>query len=666
MTSVGRELSDALSREFVLRCARDGTILWADERARMLGLAVGHRLVEYASTGSEEKIERLLSDSRRGVEDWEVLLRVGDRDLPVTMRRSGDSPEAIVVGNVVLKEIATMTERMADTMSELATLHRESERQKSEMRRLSRELDDSGRGMKALYAELGEQAGFLLDATQSRARFFANMSHELRTPLNSIIGLSNLLSSRVDGDLTAEQDKQIGFIRDAAKQLSELVDDVLDVAKADSGRLRLRATQFDIDSLFGSLRGMMRPLATVPGVELVFDTPPDLPSFETDEGKLQQILRNLIGNALKFTTQGEVRVRARDEGNGVVSFVVSDTGVGIAAEDQQRIFEEFAQIDNGMQHRVKGTGLGLALSQRLANYLGGHIKVASTLGRGATFTLTIPRVHTDAKEMASRRARSEQISPDQSPVLVVEDDAHTLFLYERYLQGSGYQVVPARSIEEGRRVLDRLRPSAIVLDVMLEGEATWGFLSELKRSPDTRDIPVLVVTVVDREQKARALGADEFFVKPMDKEWLLQKLRAMAQRGPVERVLVIDDDEVSRYLVRRFLTGTAYEVLEAADGPTGISKARTESPHLILLDFVLPDMTAFEVLDELKADPETRKIPVIVNTAKNLDEQERQRLAQDTAAILSKQSISRELAIARIREALAKTLRPATAEPQGA
>jgi CheY-like chemotaxis protein len=241
-------------------------------------------------------------------------------------------------------------------------------------------------------------------------------------------------------------------------------------------------------------------------------------------------------------------------------------------------------------------------------------------------------------------------------VLVVEDDRQTLFLYEKYLSGSGFQVLPARTLEEARATLRRLKPAAIVLDVMLEGETTWRFLEELKSSEATRHIPALVVTVTDREQKARALGADEFFVKPIDRDWLLRRLRHLAKKGPIEKVLVIDDDEVARYLVRKMLVDTSYTVIEAADGPEGVRKARDEQPQAIILDFVLPNETAFEVLDELKGDLRTRRIPVIVNTSKTLDDDERRRLAEGTAAILSKQTLSREIAIARIREALEKTV----------
>jgi CheY-like chemotaxis protein len=382
-----------------------------------------------------------------------------------------------------------------------------------------------------------------------------------------------------------------------------------------------------------------------------------MPTLNTDEGKLAQILRNLVSNALKFTERGEVRVAARANGDNTVTFVVADTGVGIAPGDLERVFEEFTQIDNPVQRRVKGTGLGLSVSQRLAGLLGGRITAASEVGRGSVFSFTIPAVHPDVEAYAALTEQGLQLDPARAPVLVVEDDAQTMFLYEKYLSDSGFQVVPARGVDDARAVLARVRPAAVVLDVMLDGETSWSFLEEMKKNPATRDIPTLVVTVMDRENKARALGADEFFVKPMQREWLLNKLQLLASAGgPVERVLVIDDDAVARYLVRRLLADTRYAVLEAADGAEGVRLARDERPDVIVLDFVLPSMTAFEVIDDLKCDPRTRAIPVIVSTSKTLDTNERARLAADTAAILSKAHLSREVAISRIREALAKAI----------
>jgi CheY-like chemotaxis protein len=389
-------------------------------------------------------------------------------------------------------------------------------------------------------------------------------------------------------------------------------------------------------------------------VELRLVEPEAALELETDESRLSQVLRNLVSNALKFTEAGHVTLSVTPGPRDTVIFTVQDTGIGIAPEHHERVFEEFTQVDSPLQRKVKGTGLGLPLARKLTEVLGGTLAVKSALGQGATFTVTIPRVHTEVAEMTGLSQRSEQLDPSRAPVLVLEDDRQTLFLYEKYLARSGFQVLPVRSTEEARRVMERVRPAAMVLDVMLEGETSWNFLAEMKNNEATRDIPVLVVTVTDREQKARALGADEFWLKPVDEVRLQKKLQTMARSGPVERLLLIDDDDVHRYLLKQLLKDLPYVLLEASGGREGVRLAREQAPHLIFLDFVLPDITAFDVLDELKADPRTREIPVILHTSHELQADERTRLAKETAAILSKHTLSREVAINRIRDALTK------------
>jgi len=651
---------DSLSREFEIACDRTGKIVFADERAAaLLGAREGMRLQELAAPGAEAKIDVLLEQAcERMVEGWEIALLAKGAPATVAARATCHDDQIALVGSLVPEDYAAVVGQVSATMSELAALYRETERQQrellrrhEELLRLSRELDDSNRGMVALHAELDEKQDSLRRASEVKARMVANVSHEFRTPLNSILGLSRLLLDRTDGELTGEQEKQVRFIRRSAETLSELVNDLLDLSKMAAGKVGLRIAAFDVPTVLGALRGMLRPL-TPDSVALVMEGSADLPLLETDESKVSQVLRNFVSNALKFTERGEVRVRAQVGPDDTISFLVSDTGIGIAPDDQARIFEEFTQVDSPLQRKVKGTGLGLALCRKIGEMLGGSVSVQSTVGQGSTFTLTIPRVHPEAQAMNEMVARSETIDPSRAPVLVVEDDRQTLFLYEKYLEGSGFQVVPARSIEDARKAMERIRPSAVVLDVMLEGESSWNFLAELKTQEATRDIPALVVTVTNREDKARALGADEFCVKPFERAWLLKRLKALARTGPIEKVLVIDDDEVARYLVRRLLAGTHYAIVEAPNGARGVEVARIEQPQVIFLDFMLGDMTAFDVLDELKKDPRTRCIPVIVHTSKSLEADERERLASETSAILSKQSLSRELAISRIRDAL--------------
>jgi signal transduction histidine kinase len=260
-----------------------------------------------------------------------------------------------------------------------------------ELTQLTQELEDTNRGVVALYAELDERADHLRRADDMKSRFLSNMSHEFRTPLSSIRALSNLLLDRADGELGTEQERQVTFIRKAAEDLSEIVNDLLDLAKIEAGKIEIRPAPFEVSTLFSALRGMLRPLLVGNSVDLVFDDAAALPTLCTDEAKIAQIVRNFVSNALKFTERGEVRVGAQLTADGrSVTFSVSDTGIGIAPHDQQLIFEEFGQIEHPLQQRVKGTGLGLPLCSKLCTLLGGQIGLMSTLGKGSTFTATVP------------------------------------------------------------------------------------------------------------------------------------------------------------------------------------------------------------------------------------------------------------------------------------
>ena len=537
---------------------------------------------------------------------------------------------------------------------ELLHLLEELRQRQEELTQLNRELEDTNRGVVALYAELDERAEELQRAGELKSRFLSYMSHEFRTPLSSVMALSRILLDRIDGELTAEQEKQVTFIRKAAKDLLEMISDLLDLAKIEAGRIDVRPTEIEATDLFSALRGMMRPLDVNPAVELIFEDPIGIPPLRTDESKASQILRNLVSNALKFTEQGEVRVSARLDAEGkAVVFSVADTGIGIAPQDQERIFQEYVQLETPLQRKVKGIGLGLPLSRRLSELLGGSLSVESHLGVGSTFTAVIPLVYAgpvaERPEVLEEVEVGWQLDPTRFPVLVVEDDISTVILYERYLQGSGFQVIPARTVREARQALKQCRPMAVVLDILLPGEEGWTFLAEVKGDEATRDIPVLAATIVDDQDRGMVLGADDYCVKPIDRQWLLDKLEALA---PVEKVLIIDDEEVARYTFERLLAGTRYTVIEAADGAEGLRRAREEKPQVIFLDLIMPEMSGFEVLDQLKSETTTHHIPVVIYTGKELVEEERTRLAEGAVVILSKETASREAAIAKIREAL--------------
>jgi signal transduction histidine kinase/DNA-binding response OmpR family regulator len=543
-----------------------------------------------------------------------------------------------------LEEIQRQNQELIRTLEELRA-------RQDDLVRLNAELEDTNRGVVALYAELDEKADHLRRADELKSRFLSNMSHEFRTPLNAIRALTEVLLRRVDGTLTSEQEVEVGYIQKATDQLSELVEDLLDLAKVEAGKISVRPTEFDVPTLFSSLRGMLRPLLVNESLTLVFDNPAGLPALTTDEGKVSQILRNLLSNALKFTERGEVRVSAMlaPAGDAVV-FSVADTGIGIAPDDQERIFKEFGQIDSPVQRRVRGTGLGLPLSRKLAALLGGTLTVESEPGVGSTFFATIPIAYVEP-EPAAIPAADWDGDPLRVPVLVVEDSPEEMLVYEKFLKGSGFQVMRALSTRQARHALAQMRPAVIVLDILLRGEDTWALLVEIKRDAATRDIPVLVVSTVDDQAKGLALGADAYAIKPVERRWLLDRLQQLTGRQPVRRVLVIDDDEISRYIVRGWLDDLPCLITEARGGVDGLRRVRDDQPDAVILDLVMPDLSGFEVLERLRAESATREVPVVVVTSKVLDEAERRRLEGLGATIVSK-AAERDAAVAQLRSVL--------------
>lgn len=546
-----------------------------------------------------------------------------------------------------IEEVQHQNRELVRTLEELRA-------RQDELERVNRELEDTNRGVVALYAELEERADHLRRADDLKTRFLSNMTHEFRTPVNSILALTSLLADRLG--VSPEQKDELFYIRKSAQQLADLVDDLLDIAKAEAGKIDIRPATFEVDALFGALRGMLRPLLLNQSLALVFDEPEDIPAIFSDESKLSQILRNFISNALKYTERGEVRVTARQTPDrNSVEFAVADTGIGIPEPDLPRVFDEFVQIENPLQRRVKGTGLGLPLSKRLADLLGGSIAVTSTLGVGSTFSVTIPIVYKVVGQTGFG-----PVQPGRSPILVVEDSDEDLMIFEGVLANTRFQVVPARSIAAATAALDVLRPAAIVLDLRLQGEEAWDFMTRLKREERTANIPIVVVSTVDDRQKGFALGAAAYGVKPVDKRWLIETLETLAPQRTVVRVLIVDDEETYRFIAREMLNDSSYAVTEAGSGREGLQLTHELGPDLILLDLRLTDMTGIEMCERLRRDPKTALVPVILVTSQILSADERQRFGVGRP-VLSKSALTRDA----LRTAIHDTLgQPRTNLPE--
>ncbi len=438
-----------------------------------------------------------------------------------------------------LAELDTQNRELARVLDELR------ERQET-VTRLSRELEDTNRGVVALYAELDERAEQLRRADEIKTRFFSSMSHELRTPLNSIRALSRMLLDRADGPLADEQAKQVAFIRKAADDLMQIVDDLLELAKIAAGKSEVQPSTFSIGELFGVLRGMLRPLLANERVVLRFEDPTDLPALHTDEAKLSQIMRNLLSNALKFTEQGEVRVAATAcPGGERVLIRVSDTGIGIRPEDKERIFEEVTQIANPLQARMKGTGLGLPLCRRLAALLGGELQVESEPGQGSTFILTIPMRYAGGAVSEPVRSLPDE-RPGETPdasvrarVLIIDDDPGARYAIRRLLGLQQDEAIEVATGTEGLRAA-ALGPDLILLDLQLPDMSGEQVLQELRNAERTRMLPVVVITSMmlgdDERARLERLGASVRSKRMLEDPSLGAALRrslARTRRAPV-------------------------------------------------------------------------------------------------------------------------------------
>jgi len=527
-----------------------------------------------------------------------------------------------------LRELEFQNQELLRTLEELRA-------RQEELTQLNQELGDTNRGVVALYAELDEQADHLRKADALKTKFLSNMSHEFRSPLNSILAISDLLLGHCDGPLNSEQAQQVGYIRKAADDLYQLVNDLLDLAKVEAGKVEVRPALFEVANLFGALRGMLRPLFLSQSVSLTFEIEDNLAAIYSDEGKVSQILRNFISNALKFTERGEVRVRALMEGDRLI-LAVADTGIGIAKEDQERIFQDFTQVDSPLQRKFKGTGLGLPLSRKLARLLRGEVRLESEPGRGSTFTLDIPAQWQTTVPVPGS---IEMVDEPGTPVLVVENRQDTALTYAKWLHGSGYRMVHAVSTREASQKILTDRPALVILDILLNGEDSWNLLASLKGASETAEIPVVVVSTTDDPGKAFHLGADDYLVKPISRETFLATIRRFAVHKP--KVLIIDDAENDRYVLKHRLRGLSLDIVEATSGSDGIAKARADHPDLIFLDLAMPGMSGFEVLSTLKADPLTQSIAIVIHTSMQLEENERTRVSAATA-VVSKQELNRE------------------------
>ncbi len=533
------------------------------------------------------------------------------------------------------EEIEQQNQELLKTFQELRA-------RQDELELLNRELEDTNRGVVALYAELDERADYLRRASELKTKFLSNVSHEFRTPLNSIISLSRLLMDQLHGGLTPEQMKQVQFIESSARDLQEMVNDLLDLAKVEAGKIRIRPKRFEVHELFSALKGMLKPLlADNYSVELSFEETGDLLPLHTDEGKVSQILRNLISNALKFTPMGQVVVSARAEEDGNILFAVADTGIGIPHEHHETVFREFSQIENPLQERHRGTGLGLPLCRNLAMLLGGSMWLESEPNKGSTFFVKIPAIYIGEAVSADEASKLPAPEFHRTPILILEDNEETARVLETYLRNTEFQPILAAAVAQAEVWTARHTPGALVSDVYIGDDRAWGFLTRLReRLPE---LPIVVTSIYEEAQTAMEHGANLFLSKPVDRDVLLRELRRLTTQTGTRRLLLVDDNDVSRYILREILDQPWLEFVEANNGAVALAAVKQNPPDAVILDLLMPDVSGFEVLRQLRAEARTQSLPVLVYTSKTLTDVERAQLEGWRARVVRKESVSTRL-----------------------
>jgi CheY-like chemotaxis protein len=538
-----------------------------------------------------------------------------------------------------------------------------------EIQRKNRELEQHTAQLEQTVAQRTEELKHAMeaaeDANRAKSGFLANMSHELRTPMNAIIGYSEMLieDAEDDGDQATVDD--LKKIHSSGTHLLSLINDVLDLSKVEAGKMDVFLETFEIGTLVAGVVSTMDTLVKQNGNRLKVEVDPSLTEMHADVTKVRQSLFNLLSNAAKFTHQGEIGLSVRGEqveGESWIHMSISDSGIGIAPDKIDKVFEEFSQADHSTTRDYGGTGLGLAISRHFCRMMGGDISVVSTPGEGSTFSIRLPAVVREAPSEPEARADPlaaaiPRAEPGAVPVvLVIDDDPSALDLLSRTLQRAGVRVVTASNGQDALHLARTLRPVVITLDVLMPGMDGWEVLSELKAASETRDIPVIMVTMTNDRNLGYALGATEFLTKPIRRDQLIGLLDRYATGTGERHALVVDDKLENREVLRRALENEGWRVSEAENGQLALEEIANEPPSLVLLDLIMPVMDGFDFVLEMRNRKASHEIPIVVVTAKDVTREDRRRLAGGVVGLIERGGLDQDSLVQLVREQVATQL----------
>jgi signal transduction histidine kinase/DNA-binding response OmpR family regulator len=561
-------------------------------------------------------------------------------------------------------EIARLTPRAANLEQEnedLAQMNSQLQNAVAQFESLSARLEDSALKLRsraeaseAARADLESRVRVLTEQNrrlslegQSKARFLANMSHELRTPMNAIIGFTSLMLDDRSLQLNDRHRRSLERVSRNARDLLELINNVLDLSKIEAGRMDVYSEPADAADLIERALAIVESLREGRPIKLIHNVEDGLPPLRTDRTKLQQILINLLSNAIKFTEQGEVKVTAERAGTDRIRISVSDTGVGIAESDIGKIFEEFRQAGATGRAAKAGTGLGLAITQRLVELLGGELRVSSQEGRGSIFTVTLP-LEIEGRIAPTAEAETPLTDPNRT-ALVIDGDPASLYLAKKYLTDAGYSVAATDDVERGVEIASKAKPAVVTIDLDSLGEDA-GVIGRIASS--NSDGAIIVFSANENvEPQAAQAGAAAFLRKPVERAALIGAV-TRARSASLSRVLVVDDDPDALDLAVAMLSDSGYEIATATNGREALDSIVRRRPDAIILDLMLPEMDGFEVVHRMSLNPEWREIPVILLTARDLSHEERRALDIGTARIIQKGSVSRDELLAEVGNAI--------------
>lgn len=517
------------------------------------------------------------------------------------------------------------------------------------------ELQQKNEELIQSHQELARTRDEALQANRAKAVFLTNMNHELRTPLNAIINYGEMLHEELTDLGHEEVTEDVQRIIGSGKHLLLLIEDILDMAGIEVGRVELKVTQFKVVELLQEVVDVVRPVAKQNNNELQVALHPKLDQMQADRHRVHQIVFNLLSNACKFTQNGQISLTAEPithTNQPFLQLAIRDTGIGLSAEQINKMFQPFVQVDSSTTRKYGGTGLGLALTKHFCDMMGGTVQVTSDYGTGSTFTVQLPLFST--KRPVALAPAEFNNSDNQPVILVIDDDPIIREILTRYLEKEGYKVATASGGHMGISLAQSVQPLAITLDVMMPDMDGWTVLQHLRSNPHTAHVPVVMLTLVDDKERGMNLGATDYLTKPINREQLKQLLQKYQVSAQGNSILIVEDDKIARDIMRRVVQKQGWRVLEAENGEEGLRVIAQRHPSAILLDLMMPEMDGFMFLDKLQEMEGREHTPVVVLTAQELTSAERTKLTGRVQAVLQKGYNNREAILNELRQILSK------------